>query len=218
MYIKKEGIKMLKRIVVAIALTGTLTSANALEGRYAGIGYSFDNTKINNTDFNIEDGQASSINLNYGYNLNRYMGIELKTKIGLTGTESGVYKPTCDPDELEEDEVCGVDQVERSNMKSHVSLNVKLGMPISEYVTLIGKYGYGYTNTEIERVSYSSEDGSKVKGSKINTKVNGYSNTYGAGFSFEMKNKTNFGIMYNMFYKDDNVKHYSLEFDYNVPF
>lgn len=209
---------MLKKIVVTMALTGSVLSANALEGRYVGFGYNFDNTNVKNTEFTIEEGQSSSINLNYGYNLNRYIGLELKTKIGVTGTESGIYEPACVSEDLPDDQTCGEDIIERSNMKSHVSLNLKLGVPVSEYVTLVGKYGYGYTNTEIERVTYNSETGKRVVGETINTNINGYSDTYGAGFSFEMKDKTNFELMYNMFYKDDNLKHYSLEFNYNIPF
>lgn len=229
---------MKKALLAAVILGATVSSAQALEGGYVGLGYNIDNLKYNNDSFNISDSDsaASAISLVAGYNLNRYLGIELRTLFGATGTESGVYKPTCvqadQPTQVVPDPITGenvavpVDcpnnvPVSEVKLNAQASVNLKLGLPVSQYVTVLAKAGYAYTDYKVEKKYYDSDTLSgKINHDAGSETVNIYGEdyVYGLGLGFEMKDGSQIELMYNRNYDDDEIEHSSVQLGYNYSF
>lgn len=227
---------MKKALLAAVILGATISSAQALEGGYIGFGYNIDNIKYDDPSFDITENAASAISLVAGYNVNRYVGIELRTLIGATGTESGNYVPDCEQDDQPFEVVvdpltgenasvqvdCPTDaEVSEVKLNAQASVNLKLGLPITQYVTLLGKAGYSYTDYKVEKKYYDSDttSGKVNKGAGSETvNIYGEGEVYGLGLGFEMKDGSQIEVMYNQNYNDNDLKHSSIQLGYNYSF
>jgi opacity protein-like surface antigen len=223
---------MKKVLFSAVILSAMMSSAQALEGPYVGFGYNIDNISYNDDNFDVSEGTASAIHLSTGYNLNRYIGVEIRTLIGATGTESGNYSPDCvqadqprvEPNNPEnENDVQCQDDVPVSEIKfnSSASINLKLGVPVAQYVTLLGKVGYTYSDYTVETKFYNSDTEKEgVNRGAGNNKVSVYgeSNFYGVGLGFEMKSGSQIEVMYNQNYKEKGITHNSIQLGYNYNY
>lgn len=223
---------MLKKTILAITLLTGVASANASDGFYVGFGYNFDSGETKDQSYEIEDKSASSFSFNYGYNVNKYLGLELRGLIGLNGTESGNVSSNCDPynnmiddgngNDIEAD--CDPVVADLIKLDSQMGINLKLSLPLNQYVSVIGKYGYAYSTFSIEKKSFQNIK--NIDGEKIDvrtttdkkTNINGYGNTYGVGLTFDMKDGGQFDVIYNRLYDYDELEYSGLELSYMFQF
>lgn len=224
---------MKKVLLSAVILSATMSSAQALEGAFIGFGYNIDSISYEDDNFDISEGTASAVNLSVGYNLNRYIGVELRTLIGATGTESGNYSPTCvqeEQDIINDSEDVPTDQrvdcpnnipVSQVKFNAQASVNLRVGVPITQYVTMLGKVGYSYSDYTVEKKYYDSDTLSgkinkDLGGETVN--VYGEGKFYGLGVGFDLKSGSQIELMYNKNYDDKDISHSSVQLGYNYNF
>jgi opacity protein-like surface antigen len=221
---------MKKVLLSAVIMGATMSSAYAIEDSFVGIGYNIDSAKYKEAGYTIEEPAASSLNLSYGYNVNNYIGLEVKALIGLTGSESGSYSATCDSasqpfikdqdgNDTADQVPCGTTQVDQVKLNSQIGLNLRLGFPVAKNVILLGKAGIAYSDFNITKKEYDKGTGGLVDGG-VNEKTNisGTHNTYGLGLGFNMNSGGQVELMYNMNYDDNDLKYTGVQLGYNFNF
>jgi hypothetical protein len=204
----------MKKVLLMTAVSSAIilsSQAHALDGRYVGFSMTTDNITAED---NIESESAVSGILSVGYTPFRYLSVELEAASGIYATSNSPANE--DPNS---------DDRYYAELDWRLGSNLKLNLPVTEYVDVIAIGGYHYSqySTLHEDVTTTDHDNDPQTPDQetvtpYTSTYKGWSPAYGVGLGINFISGDKAEIKYMNYFDTDSVKYQSLVFSYQLNF